>query len=90
MPYNYSCCKLVSANLHDARQQVATSHAMENGRKLTTIAGMVEHLAAKMREDEPLGPDFRPMLNDVRIVEMKADRLLEKVALGDEEIGTVR
>jgi len=49
-----------------------------------------EHLAAKMREDEPLGPDFRPVLNDVRIVEMKADRLLEEVAFGDEEIGAVR
>jgi hypothetical protein len=49
-----------------------------------------EHLAAKMREDEPLGPDFRPVLGDVRIIEMKAHRLLEEIALGDKEIGTLR
>src|SRR5262245_38882330 len=48
-----------------------------------------EHFAAEMREDNALGPDFRPVLHDVGIVEMVANGLLKEVALRDEKVGAI-
>ena len=42
-----------------------------------------------MGEHHALGSDLLPVHGDVGVVEMKPDRLLEKVALGNEEIGAV-